>query len=97
MPRVSALVVMAAIVLASPASAQVIDLATANCKDFTSGKKEIANGIVLWLSGFYTKDDDPQVVDFDKVRAKSDKLADYCAKNPGAGLLNAAEPILASE
>ena len=97
MPRVRALVVMAAVALASPASAQVLDLGTATCKDFTAGKKEVATAIVLWLSGYYTKDDDPQVIDFDKVRAKSDKLADFCSKNPGAGLLNAAEPILASQ
>ena len=97
MPRVRAVVVLTVLALASPASAQVIDLATATCKDFTAGKKEVATAIVVWLSGFYTKDDDPQVIDFDKVRAKSDKLADFCSKNPSAALLNAAEPILASE
>jgi hypothetical protein len=51
----------------------------------------------MWLSGYYTKDDDPTVVDFAKVKAKTDKVADYCAKNPAVGLVPAAEPILASE
>ena len=97
MSRMSAVVMSTVLAFALPASAQVLDLATASCKDFTAGKKEVATAIVLWLSGYYTKDDDPQVIDFDKVRAKSDKLADYCAKNPSAGLLSAAEPILASE
>src|ERR1700750_132652 len=77
MPRVRAVVVTMLLALVSPASAEVLDLAAASCKDFTAGKKEVATAIVLWLSGFYTKDDDPQVIDFDKVRAKSDKLADF--------------------
>ena len=89
--------IVAALVTASSACAQVVDVSTITCKDFTAQKKDGMLAIMMWLSGYYTKDDDPQVIDFDKVRAKSDKLADYCAKNPGAALLTAAEPILASE
>ncbi len=92
-----ALLVGAAVALASPAPAQVIDLSTITCKDFLAAKKEAVAAILMWLSGYYTKDDDPPVIDFDKVKAKTDKLADYCAKNPTVGLITAAEPILASE
>ena len=87
----------AALAAASSASAQVVDVSTITCKDFSAQKKDAMLAIMMWLSGYYTKDDDPTVIDFDKVRAKADKVADYCAKNPAVGLVPAAEPILASE
>src|SRR5215470_6737220 len=89
--------IAAALVTASSACAQVVDVSTITCKDFTAQKKDGMLAIMMWLSGYYTKDDDPTVIDFDKVKAKADKVADYCAKNPTVGLVPAAEPILASE
>ena len=82
---------------ASSAFAQTVDVSTITCKDFSAHKKDEMLAIMMWLSGYYTKDDDPTVVDFAKVKAKTDKVADYCAKNPAVGLVPAAEPILASE
>jgi acid stress chaperone HdeB len=92
----TAVLIAAVVAAASPAPAQVIDVSTITCKDFVA-RKDAMVSIVMWLSGYYTKDDDPTVIDFDKVKAKADKLADYCAKNPAVGLVPAAEPILASE
>ena len=92
-----AALIAAAVATASCASAQVVDVSTITCKDFSAHKKDAMIAIMMWLSGYYTKDDDPTVVDFDKVKAKTDKVADYCAKNPAVGLVPAAEPILASE
>jgi acid stress chaperone HdeB len=94
---VSAALVAAVLAAASPAPAQVVDLSTITCKDFVAAKKEVVVAVMMWLSGYYTKDDDPAVVDFDKVKAKTDKIIDYCTKNPAIGLVTAAEPILASE
>ena len=87
----------AALLAASSAFAQTVDVSTITCKDFSAHKKDEMLAIMMWLSGYYTKDDDPTVVDFAKVKAKTDKVADYCAKNPTVGLVPAAEPILASE
>jgi acid stress chaperone HdeB len=97
MRLLSAAVIAAALAIASSASAQVIDVSTITCKDFSANKKDAMVAIMMWLSGYYTRDDDPTVIDFDKVKAKTDKLADYCTKNPAVGLVPAAEPILASE
>jgi acid stress chaperone HdeB len=88
--------ISAVVAAASPAPGQVIDVSTISCKDFLA-RKDAMVSIMMWLSGYYTRDDDPTVIDFDKVKAKADKLADYCAKNPAVGLVQAAEPILASE
>jgi hypothetical protein len=87
----------AALMAASAAFAQTVDVSTITCKDFSAHKKDEMLAIMMWLSGYYTKDDDPTVVDFAKVKAKTDKVADNCAKNPAVGLVPAAEPILASE
>jgi acid stress chaperone HdeB len=92
----TAALVAAVFAAASPVPAQVIDVSTITCKDFLA-RKDAMVSIVMWLSGYYTRDDDPTVIDFDKVKAKADKLADFCAKNPAVGLVPAAEPILASE
>jgi len=93
----SAALIAAAVTIVSSASAQVVDVSTITCKDFSAHKKEDMLAIMMWLSGYYTKDDDPTVVDFAKVKTKTDKVADYCGKNPAVGLVPAAEPILASE
>ena len=93
----TALVIAAAVATISAASAQTVDISTLTCKDFSAHKKDDMLAIMMWLTGYYTKDDDPTVIDFAKVKAKTDKIADYCAKNPAVGLVPAAEPILASE
>ena len=93
----SAALIAIALAAASAVSAQTVDVSTITCKDFGAHKKDEMLAIMMWLSGYYTKDDDPTVVDFAKVKAKTDKVADYCTKNPAVGLVPAAEPILASE
>jgi acid stress chaperone HdeB len=92
-----AALMIAALAAASSASAQTVDVSTITCKDFSAQKKDDMLAIMMWLTGYYTKDDDPTVIDFAKVKAKTDKIADYCTKNPAVGLVPAAEPILASE
>ena len=93
----TAAAIAVALAASSAVSAQTVDVSTLTCKDFGAQKKDAMVAIMMWLSGYYTKDDDPTVIDFDKVKAKTDKIADYCAKNPAVGLVPAAEPILASE
>ena len=93
----TAALIAVALAATSSASAQTVDVSTITCKDFSTHKKDDMLAIVMWLTGYYTKDDDPTVIDFAKVKAKTDKVADYCAKNPAVGLVPAAEPILASE
>jgi hypothetical protein len=94
---ITAALIAAGLAAAPSASAQTVDVSTITCKDFGAQKKEDMLAIMMWLTGYYTKDDDPTVIDFAKVKAKTDKIADYCAKNPAVGLVPAAEPILASE
>jgi acid stress chaperone HdeB len=48
----------------------------------------------MWLDGYFTSEDDPAVVDFNKMKQKGEKLGEYCAKNPAQGLLTAADEVM---
>ena len=80
--------------LAIPASGQAVDLLTVKCKEFLDSKKDPIGYIMMWLDGYFANEDDPVIVDFDKIKEKSEKLGEYCAKNPTHGLLTAAEEVM---
>ncbi len=94
MKRSMALLI-AATLLAAPASAQVVDLSVITCKEFLDSGKESIGYIMMWLDGYYTGEDDPPVVDFDKMKQRGEKLGEHCAKNPSQGLLTAADEVMA--
>ena len=90
----SAVLVAVALLVAERAPAQVVDLSTIKCKDFIELPKETVNAITMWLDGYYTDEEDPAVVDFDKMKAKAEKLGAFCAQNPKMGLMTAAESVM---
>jgi acid stress chaperone HdeB len=96
--RVAVLVVAAVLATAANAqvaNAQVVDLSTIKCKDFVELPKETVNAVTMWLDGYYTDEEDPAVVDFDKMKGKADKLVAFCQANPKMGLMSAAESVMA--
>lgn len=75
------------------AAAEILDLGAVKCKDFVAlGKDQIA-ATIAWLDGYYKDEDDPAIVDFDRLKDNAVKLGDYCAKNPEAAVGNAAEDL----
>jgi acid stress chaperone HdeB len=93
--KVSGAVLLAATLLAgAPADAQVVDLATIKCKDFVELPKETVNAVTMWLDGYYTDEEDPAVVDFDKLKGKAERLGAFCVQNPRMGLMTAAENVM---
>jgi acid stress chaperone HdeB len=86
--------VAASLLTAPPAQAQKLDLSTVTCKQFLESGKENISLIVMWLAGFYTEEDAPPVVDLDKMKSDTQKLSDYCGKNPDSGLIAAVEQAL---
>jgi acid stress chaperone HdeB len=78
----------------SSAPAQPIDLATLKCREFIDSGKQTVASIVMWLDGYYTDEEDPTVLDFDKMKATTEKLSAFCLQNPSMGLMNAAENVL---
>src|SRR5437870_597162 len=91
----SAVVAAVVFIAAAGAHGQAVDLSAIKCKDFIELPKETVNSITMWLDGYYTDEEDPAVVDFDKLRGKADKLGAFCAQNPKMGLMTAAESVMA--
>lgn len=91
---VAGAVVVAAVVLAAAANAQAVNLSTIKCKAFAELPKETVTAITMWLDGYLTDEEDPAVIDLDKLKAKAEKLAGYCAQNPKMGLMTAAENVM---
>jgi acid stress chaperone HdeB len=87
--------IVASVLLAGTADAQVVDLSTIKCREFIELPKETATAVTVWLDGYYTDEEDPAVVDFDKMKAKAEKLGAFCAQNPKMGLMTAAESVMA--
>ena len=85
----------AALCAATPAQAQRLDLSTIKCKEFVTSSKDNIALILMWLAGYYSDEDAPPIVDFDKMKEDASKLAAYCAKNPSVGLITAAEETIA--
>jgi acid stress chaperone HdeB len=92
--RAAALTLATCLALAaSPASTQTVDLSKTSCKDFlTSGKDGI---MIIWayLYGYYADQDADPVVDFAKLTAKGQALAEACQKSPDKDIISIAEPL----
>ena len=76
-----------------PAHAQVLDLSKTSCRDFLAGGKD---GIIIiwsWLYGYYADQDADPIIDFGKVTAKGQALAEACQKTPDKDIISVAEPI----
>ena len=95
MKILSAIVTAALLAAATPAQAQKVDLSTITCKQFLDMNKESIGLILMWMAGYYSDQDAPPVVDFDKMKEDAAKLAGYCAKNPTVSLITAAEETIA--
>jgi acid stress chaperone HdeB len=92
---VKVITLVVAVLVAASAHAQVVDLSTIKCKDFIELPKDTANAITTWLEGYFTDEEDPAVVDLDKLKGKTEKLGAFCAGNPKMSLMTAAENVMA--
>src|ERR1044072_5176099 len=90
----SAILVVAALLTAAPADAQVVDLSALSCKQFIELPKETLNAVTLWLDAFLTDEEETAIIDFDKMKGKADRLTAYCAQNPDMSLMTAAESVM---
>ena len=89
--------VAAALLAASPAGAQVVDMSTITCADFSTRPVDQMANIMFWLEGYYTEDDDPTTIDFTEFKSTLEKLLVYCKDNPSVGLLTAADEVMGGD
>src|SRR4051812_46355514 len=85
----SAALLIAACLIA-PAKAQTVDLSNLRCKEFVDSGKDMIAVVVMWLDGYFTDEEDPAVIDLEKIKARSERLVSRCAQNPAMKLLTAA-------
>jgi acid stress chaperone HdeB len=85
---------VATLFAAGPAQAQKFDLASLRCKELLDGGKENVGLIVMWLQGYFSEENAPPMVDFDRMKTHGGKLSDYCRKYPGHSVITAAEKVM---
>jgi acid stress chaperone HdeB len=88
------LLTLAVVTAAAPARAEKLELSTVKCKDLISRPKAQIEVVVMWLQGYYTLENAPRIVDYDKMQADSVKLGDYCRKNPNESVVDAADEVM---
>lgn len=79
--------------LAAPASAEKFDLSTLSCKQFLSSSKDDITITLAWLDAYYRDEDDPPIIDTERLEANTKKLAQYCSENPSVGVITAADKL----
>jgi len=96
MKRLLMLTAAATLCAALPAQAQKqqFDLSIVTCKQFLEYNKDNLSLMLMWLDGYYSEDDAPPIVDFDKMAENSKKLREYCGKNPGHSVITAADKVM---
>jgi hypothetical protein len=93
--RVAGAALLAAAVFAAHgANGQAVDLSAISCRQFLELPKDTAAAITMWLDGHLTDEEDPAVLDLDRIKAKAERLAAFCAQNPQTGLMAAAEDVM---
>lgn len=87
----------AMLLAAGSAQAQVVDLSTITCADFSTKPADQMANIMFWLEGYYTEEEDPTTIDFDKFKSTLEQLLIYCGNNPTVGVLTAADEIMGKD
>ena len=92
--RLAALTLAACFALSGvPAQAQTVNLSKTSCKELLSSGKDGLVIIWSWLYGYYADQDADPVVDFGKLTAKGQALAEACARTPDKDVISVAEDI----
>jgi acid stress chaperone HdeB len=73
--------------------AAVLDLSNMPCREFLGTDRDEIRIILAWLDGYYKDDQDGAILDTDVLVANLKKLNEYCAANPGVGLITATDRL----
>ncbi len=81
----------------SPLSAQVtIDVAKIDCQQFATYKIAHPDRIAIWLNGYFHGKRGDLIVDTEELAGNTDKIQEYCLKNPDVPLMQAVEKLFGS-
>jgi hypothetical protein len=94
MKALRALTLSVALLASAPlAQAQVVDISKLSCKEFVGLKPDAMVMLWAWLYGYYADQDADPIVDFNKLTAKGQALAEACQKTPDKDIISIAEDI----
>jgi acid stress chaperone HdeB len=83
------------VMASSPLGAQVtLDVSKLTCEQFAMYKVTNPKYLAVWLSGYDHGRRGDVVIDMQQLVANTEKLEDYCLKNPNVPMMQAAETIL---
>jgi hypothetical protein len=71
-----------------------IDLSAMTCGDFMKSDQTKSTLILAWFLGFYGEEEDPQVIDLDKLEQAGAQFTAFCKQQPNFRMTVAAEGIL---
>lgn len=76
------------------ASAEDLDFSKISCKEFISAPKDEIGTILVWLEGYYTKENDPPIMYENKVMKDAKSLSAYCNEHNGDSIIKAADTVM---
>jgi len=94
MKALTSLVVILALTAMARADDQKIDLSSMTCRQFIQGEEKTTDVVLAWLLGFYSGENEPQVIDLVKLDSMRKSFTAFCKDQPGFRLTTAAEGIL---
>ncbi len=97
MPKRLAIFVAMLLSTTLPLSAQVtIDMAKVDCQQFATYKIAHPDRVAIWLNGYFHGKRGDLIVDTQELAGNTDKLQEYCLKNPDVPLMQAVETLFGS-
>jgi acid stress chaperone HdeB len=97
MPKRLAVFVAMALSASLPLSAQVtIDVAKIDCQQFATYKIGHPDRVAIWLNGYFHGKRGDLIVDTQELAGNTDKVQEYCLKNPDVPLMQAVETLFGS-
>jgi acid stress chaperone HdeB len=97
MPKRLAVFVAMALSASLPLSAQVtINVAKIDCQQFATYKIAHPDRVAIWLNGYFHGKRGDLTVDTQELAGNTDKLQEYCLKNPDVPLMQAVEALFGS-
>lgn len=88
------LLTAAAVVIAAPAQAVVLDLSTMSCKQFIESGPDEIKMVLTWMDGWYKGDSDDAIIDTEVFVENAKKFGTYCASHPTVSIVTVAEKVL---
>jgi hypothetical protein len=88
------LIVAVTLAATSSAFAEDIDFSKLKCKDFVSAPKDQIGTILVWLEGYYTKENAPPILYTGKMMKDAEKLGEYCHAHGEDDIIKAADKVM---